>query len=137
MARSTSAAPASPPRQRAGSQPAERPRLRLIDRSVLRRLAARRIAYFCTCTLIVVGVFTVALAQAELVERQGRLDETRRTLDAAQADLAKLQRDVDRAASPEQIVSRATALGMVRAAEPVYFNAVRPLGQTPVPSGGD
>jgi cell division protein FtsL len=105
----------------------ERPRLRLIDRKVLRRLAARRLAYTIACVVFVLGVFAVALAQAELVEGQRQLDETRRVLDDARTERAALQRDLDRASSPHAIVSRARSLGMVRAAEPVYFTAIRPV----------
>ncbi|MDA3039731.1 MAG: hypothetical protein O3C27_09420 [Actinomycetota bacterium] len=116
---------------------AERPRLHLIDRAALRRLAARRVAYFTTCFLLVAGVFAVALAQAELVQRQHRLDQTRRSIVEADAELARLEREVDRASSPAVIISRANALGMVRAAEPVYFTAVRPLVEAPANGGGD
>ncbi len=108
----------------------ERPRLRLIDRRVLRRLAVRRLAYTTACLVLVVGIFAVALAQAELVKGQQQLDETRRELDDAQALRARLEREVDRASSPDEIVSRARVLGMVRAADPIYFTAVRPLAET-------
>ncbi len=137
MGRANATARAPRQGERAGAKITERPRLRLIDRSVLRRLAVRRIAYFSTCIVLVIGVFAVALAQAELVERQHRLDQTRRSLDEAEAELARLQRDVDRASSPEVIVSRAAALGMVRAAEPVYFTAVRPLVEAPAANEGN
>ena len=109
----------------------DRPRLRLIDHRVLRRLAVRRLIFTMMCALFALGIFAVALAQAELVEGQRRMDETRRSLTEVQAEKARLEREVDRASSPAEIVDRARAMGMVRAADPVYFMAVRPVVERP------
>lgn len=106
---------------------ATRPNLRVIDRKSVRAGAIRRAIYICATSLVVAGLFAVAFVQAQLVEGQRELDRLRQDLDIAQDQRAELVRDVDIASSPSEIVARAEALGMVRAADPVYFSAVREL----------
>lgn len=106
---------------------ATRPNLRVIDRKSVRAGAIRRAVYICATSVVVVGLFAVAFVQAQLVEGQRELDSMRQELDIAQEERAELVRDVDIASSPGAIVARAEALGMVRAADPIYFNAVREM----------
>jgi hypothetical protein len=101
------------------------PKLRVIDQRSLRSRALRRLVYLAICALLVAALFSVALLQAQLVQGQQYLDNHRLELRQAQAERARLVRDVDIASSPESIVTRAGALGMLRAADPVYFTAVR------------
>ena len=102
-----------------------RPNLKVIDQKSLRSRAVRRGIYFMACIAVVAGLFGVALVQAQLVQEQQKLDELRSRLDDAQAERALLTQRVDIASSPEAIVTRATDLGMVRAADPIYFPAIR------------
>ena len=106
---------------------ATRPNLRVIDRKSVRAGAIRRAIYIGVTSLVVVGLFAVAYVQAQLVEGQRELDRLRQELLIAQEARAELVRDVDIASSPGEIVARAEDLGMVRAADPVYFTAVREL----------
>ncbi len=109
--------------------PAEpkRPRLQLIDPRVLRRQSARRRLYVAALISFAVGLFAVAMAQAELVKDQHELDLLRNELADLEQERDRLVREVDRASAPEVIVSRAEQMGMVRAADPVYLSGVRPL----------
>ncbi|MFT7600296.1 MAG: cell division protein FtsL [Acidimicrobiales bacterium] len=104
---------------------ATRPNLRVIDQKSIQANARRRVVYVTVCLAVVAGLFGVAMVQAQLVENQQHLDDVRRRLDASEDDRARLIRDVDVKSSPESIVSRAVQLGMVRAADPIYFTAVR------------
>lgn len=104
---------------------ATRPKLRLIDQRTIRSAARRRLLYLGLCFVLVAGLFAVALVQAQLVQGQQQLDELRTGRDIAVAERARLQRQVDIASSPDAIVSQALDLGMVRAADPVYFTAIR------------
>ncbi len=106
---------------------ATRPKLRVIDRKSVRASAIRRAIYICATSLVVIGLFAVAFVQAQLVEGQRELDRLRQDLDVAREQRAELVRDVDIASSPGAIVARAEDLGMVRAADPIYFTAVREL----------
>lgn len=103
-----------------------RPNLKVIDKKSVRAGALRRFVYFSASLLVVVALFGVAFVQAKAVEGQRELDQLRQELDAARSVRAELVRDVDIASSPGAIVARAEGLGMVRAADPVYFTAIRP-----------
>lgn len=103
-----------------------RPKLRLVDARVLRASARRRAISLVAMLSLAAGMFLVAFAHAQLVGTQQRLDQIRSQVAEAEAERARLERDVVFASSPESIVVRATALGMVRATDPQYLVAVRP-----------
>ena len=76
-----------------------------------------------------VALFGVALMYGQLVEGQQNIDELRAEIAQADADRARLEREVAVASTPEVIVERAFQLGMVRALNPQYLVAVRPVGE--------
>lgn len=100
-------------------------RLRVVDPVAMRSRARRRLATFAVFGVVIVAMFAVAFVHAQLVRRQGELDDMREQVAQAEAEQARLTRDVVIASAPDSIVNRAMALGMVRAAEPVYLVAVR------------
>jgi cell division protein FtsL len=111
------------------------PKLRVIDQRSLRQRAIRRGVYVTVCVLLATALFAVAFLQAELVQGQQVLDQNRLALRQAEAERARLTHEVDIASSPESIVARATAMGMVRAADPIYFTAIMvPAAATPAPN---
>lgn len=112
-----------------GSEKRSRPQLRVIDHRSLRSQANRRSMYLAAGLLFVLGLFAVALAQAELVKGQAELDQLRTHLEDVEARREMLRREVDQASAPDDVVSRARALGMVRASDPVYFTALRSNGE--------
>lgn len=77
--------------------------------------------------LLVGAFFGVALVQAQLVQTQSDLDRLQQEISVLENDIALLDRSVVVASSPEEIVRRAKALGMVRSVRPVYLVATRPL----------
>lgn len=112
-------------RRRAASAPS----LFLIDLAALRSRTRRRRLLFVSLTLLVGVFFGVALVQAQLVQTQSELDALEAEIGQLENDIALLERDVVVASSPEEIVRRARALGMVRAVRPVYLVAARPVGR--------
>ena len=115
---------AAPVRRKAGSR---RPKLQVLDQVAVRRRARRRNALLLLFVVVLNGLFLVAFVHARLVESQQDLDLMRARITELQAERAQIERAVDEASSPSIIVSRAAALGMVRAESPVYLAAVRDI----------
>ena len=89
-------------------------------------------------TPLLVGFFLVAFVHASLVAGQQDLDEMRTRIAELQAEKASVQRGIEESSSPARINDRAAELGMVRAEDPVFLAAVRPLTPAPVaPAGGE
>lgn len=115
---------ASPsPRRQPKSEPRRQPKhkLTVIDAEKLRReFRRRRVAMFAVVSLAAV-FFVVAIVQAQLVQSQHSLDQTRADTAALEEQIAILEREVMAASSPVAIVDAAETLGMVRAQDPVYL----------------
>lgn len=105
------------------TQEPKRPALRVVDKHAIKRKAQRRALVRAAATVLVCGLFGVALAYAELAEGQQHLDEVRSEITETNADIARLERDIVEASSPHAVVARATELGMVRSQNPVYLTA--------------
>lgn len=108
---------------------APRPRLRVIDQRRLKQATRRRRALVGLASIVVLGMFVSALAQAQLVRGQQELNDMRAEVGEANAEKARLEREIVLASAPHVVVERAQALGMVRATEPRYFAAVRSVEQ--------
>ena len=113
-------------RSRSGNE--KRPKLRVVDKAVLRRRARQRTLLSLAAGLVTIALFGVALLYGQLVEGQKELDTMRAEIAQAEADRARLEREVAVASTPDAIVERAFELGMVRAVDPQYLIAVRPVG---------
>lgn len=117
-----------------------RPRLEVLDRAAARRRSRRRNALMVAFVLVLVGFFLIAFVHASLVAGQQNLDEMRTHIAELQAEKASVQRGIEESSAPSRIVERANALGMVRAEDPVFLAAVRPVAPsaaTAAPAGGD
>lgn len=112
----------------AASKPAKKTKLRIVDKKALRRRRRQRTLLTFAAAVVTVALFGVALMYGQLVEGQQNIDELRSEIAQADADRARLQREVAVASTPESIVERAFQLGMVRALDPQYLVAVRPAG---------
>ncbi|MEM8926107.1 MAG: hypothetical protein AAGD35_21585 [Actinomycetota bacterium] len=113
---------------RSGARPASRrPRLQVLDQAAIRRRARRRNLAVVLFIVLLAGLFGVAMVHAGLVESQQELDTLRTRIAELEAERAQIEREVDAAASPARIVARAEAMGMVRAAEPVYLQPTRDI----------
>lgn len=121
----TSAAQQS--RQRATSKGAaaksQRPRLRVIDHSKLKRESRRRSVVMGVMLVLAGCLFVIAFIHATLVQHQHQLDVINSEIAVAAERSAQLERDVMIASAPVVIVERAEALGMVRSQHPVYLVA--------------
>ena len=121
----TSAAQQS--RQRATSKRSsakdQRPRLRVIDHSKLKREARRRTVVMGVILVLAGCLFVIAFVHATLVQNQHQLDLVHGEIAVATEKSAQLERDVMIASAPVVIVERAESLGMVRSQEPVYLVA--------------
>lgn len=106
----------------------KRPKLRVVDKAALRRRARQRTLMTLSAGLVTVALFAVALLYGQLVEGQQELDTMRAEIAQAEAERARLEREVAIASTPDAIVERAFQLGMVRAVDPQYLIAVRPVG---------
>ena len=106
----------------------KRPKLRVVDKAVLRRRARQRTLMTLSAGLVTVALFAVALLYGQLVEGQKDLDTMRSEIAQAEAERARLEREVAVASTPDAIVERAFELGMVRAVDPQYLIAVRAVG---------
>lgn len=120
----TPAAPSSRPHERRPPGPG----LALVDRRALRSARLRRRLLVLAAGVLVVALFAVGLVHAQLVQRQQELDDVRSRIGQTRAQQLRLSREVVVASSPDEIVRRASELGMVRAEDPVYLVAVRPVG---------
>ena len=116
---------ASPAPRRAPS----RPELTVLDQAAVRWRSRRRKALMFAFVLVLAGFFGVAFVHANLVTSQAQLDQMRAQVADLQAEKAGIQRQIEDAEAPERIVERATAMGMVRAKEPVFLPATRDFGQ--------
>ncbi|NNF54822.1 MAG: septum formation initiator family protein [Acidimicrobiales bacterium] len=99
----------------------------VVDFAALRSRTRRRRMVIVSLILLVGAFFGVALVQAQLVQTQSDLDRLQQEISVLENDIALLDRSVVVASSPEEIVRRAKALGMVRSVRPVYLVATRPL----------
>lgn len=117
----------APPGGRRSGPADELPGLALVDRRSLRSARVRRALFAVTMSVVVIALFAVGLIHAQLVQRQHRLDELRAEIGDTQAERLRLSRQVVVASSPEEVVRRAREIGMVRAEDPVYLVAVRPV----------
>lgn len=99
----------------------------VVDFAALRSRTRRRRMVMVSLILLVAAFFGVALVQAQLVQTQSDLDGLQNEITVLENDIALLDRSVVVASSPEEIVRRAKALGMVRSVRPVYLVATRPL----------
>lgn len=102
------------------------PKLALVDPAARRRARQRRTVVSALVGVLVITLFAVGLIQAHLVQRQQHLDRLRSEIEATRAQELRLSHEVLVASSPDEIVRRATEMGMVRAQDPVYLVAVRP-----------
>lgn len=110
------------------TRPVKKTRLRVVDKAVIRRRRRQRTLLSLTAAVVTVVFFSVALMYGQLVEGQQSVDELRSEIAQAQAERARLEREVAVASTPDVIVQRAFELGMVRALNPQYLVAIRPVG---------
>jgi cell division protein FtsL len=103
----------------------KKPKLRIVDKAALRRRARRRTLLTLAAAFVAAALFGVALLYGQIVEGQQDIDTMRADIARAEADRAKLERQVAIASTPDAIVQRAFDLGMVRAIDPQYLIAVR------------
>lgn len=116
---------------RSGSNAKDEPKkakLRVVDKAALRRRARQRTLLTLAAGLVTASLFGVALLYGQLVEGQQELDTMRSEIAQAEAERARLEREVAVASTPDAIVDRAFELGMVRAVDPQYLVAVRSVG---------
>ncbi len=106
-----------------------RPELTVLDQAAARWRSRRRAALLSAFVLVLAAFFAVAFVHANLVTSQQQLDQMRSQVADLQAQKAGIERQIEDAEAPERIVERATALGMVRAKEPVFLPATRDFGQ--------
>ncbi len=124
----TAVRPTVKKRDTPASRPVKKPKLRVVDKKIVRRRRRQRTLLSFAATVVTVALFGVALMYGQLVEGQQNIDELRSEITQAKADRARLEREVAIASTPEVIVERAFRLGMVRALDPKYLVAVRPAG---------
>ncbi len=105
----------------------KKPNLRVVDKAALRRRTRQRTLLTLAATVVTTALFGVAFLYGQLVEGQQEVDMMRAEIAQAEAERARLERDVAVASTPDAIVQRAHALGMVRSVDPQYLIAVRPL----------
>jgi cell division protein FtsB len=126
------AAPARNNRSRSTTGSKQRPKLKVLNQEAIRQRARRRNALLTLFILVLLGFFAVAFIQAQLVADQQDLDVLRARIAEAEAENARIARDVEIASSPAVIFERATNdLQMVRAYQPVYLEAVAPIRDIP------
>jgi len=79
---------------------------------------------FVFFVLLLITLFGVAFAQAELVSYQQDLDLITSRISDLEKTKTQLQSSVNEASAPKRIVERANDLGMIRSATPLQLNAV-------------
>ncbi len=119
-------APATAP-----ARESSRPSLKVVDARAVNRRRRQRRVLVALAIVFMVGCFVVAAAQAVLVQGQRELDDVRLQIAEAEGEQDRLVQQLVDARSPETIIARAEALGMVRADDPVYLVAVRAEGDAP------
>ena len=130
--RAQTARRASPSPRRRGEREAEkRPSLKVVDAKAVNRRRRQRRVLLALGVVFMVGCFVVAAAQAMLVQGQRELDDVRLQIAEAEGEQDRLVQQLVDARSPETIIARAEAMGMVRADDPVYLVAVRSEDATP------
>lgn len=122
--------PQTSPGRRKGAE-VEQPSLRVVDAVAENRRRRQRRVLLGLLVVFTAGCFVVAAAQAMLVQGQRELDDLRLQIAEAEGEQDRLIQQLVDARSPETIIARAEAMGMVRADDPVYLVAVRPEGERP------
>lgn len=111
-----------------------KPRLRVVDnaaRAQTRRV--RRVAWLLGA-LVVVALFAAVAFHVQLAQGQLELDRLERQTAAAREQYQQLRLQYAQQTSPAAVVARATALGMVRAAEvPTYLLVPEAPPSAPAP----
>ena len=119
--------------QSAGAQAnkaqSKKPKLKVVDKAAAGRRRRQRTVLGLAATIVTVALFSVALMYGQLVEGQQDIDAMRADIAEAEAERARLEREIAVASTPDMIVARAFELGMVRALDPEYLVAVRPVGE--------
>jgi len=110
-------------RSKANKASIVRPHLKVLDQQAVRRRARRRNMAMTLFVVVIVGLFAAALAQAQLVANQHQLDLLRTQIAEAEANRARLERQVEESSAPSAIINRAQEIGMVRANDPIYLAA--------------
>lgn len=113
------------PSPKAAPQPRRSPKLRVVHADQVRRARRRRTIVSLSTVALVVTLFATAILYGQIVEGQRHIDELRAEIARAEADQARLERDIAVSSTPEAIVARAKELGMVRSVDPQYLVAVR------------
>ena len=111
-----------------------KPRLRVVDnaaRAQTRRV--RRVAWLLGA-LVVVALFAAVAFHVQLAQGQLELDRLERQTAGAREQYQQLRLQYAQQTSPAAVVARATALGMVRAAEvPTYLLVPEAPPSAPAP----
>ena len=90
----------------------KKPKLRVVDKVALRRRRRQRTLLGILAVVVTSALFAVALLYGQLVEGQQNIDQLRAEIAQAEADRARLEREVAVASTPEAIVQRAFQMGM-------------------------
>ncbi|MCP5027057.1 MAG: hypothetical protein GY929_12310 [Actinomycetia bacterium] len=119
------------PGPRPEAEPSRRSQLRIVERV----RSVQRPLLIGTLMVVVTGaLFALAALNAVLVAGQAELDAVNNQIELTARQEAQLRVQVAELSAPEQIIARAEALGMTRAAPPVHLPAVEgPLGPPPAP----
>lgn len=117
------------PGAKSAAKSTKKANLRVVDKAALRRRRRSRSLLTAAAVIVTSALFAVALMYGQLVEGQQDIDELRTEIAEADAERARLEREVALASTPDAIVQRAIELGMVRAIDPKYLVAVRSAGE--------
>jgi cell division protein FtsL len=108
--------------------------LRVVDNAA--RVQNRRVRRFAWLlgALVVVALFAAVVFHVQLAQGQLELDRLERQTAAAREQYQQLRLQYAQQSSPAAVVERATALGMVRAADvPTYLTVPDAPSSTPAP----
>jgi hypothetical protein len=111
-----------------------RPRLRVVDNAARVQNRRVRLVAWLLGALVVVALFAAVAFHVQLAQGQLELDRLERRTTAAREQYQQLRLQYAQQSSPAAVVSRATALGMVRAGNvPTYLTVPDASPSTPAP----
>ncbi len=107
------------------AQKAKRPVLRFLDQQSIRSRKRKRNVLLAGFFVVILALFLVAYAQAQLVSSQQDLDVIRSRTAELTAESEHLRVLVNEASAPNSIVAKAEEIGMILGESPVFVESVR------------
>lgn len=98
--------------------------LKVMEQQNPRKSLKRQYGFFTLLVIGLVVIFSVVYLQAKLVSPQQDLDLINERIEKLELEKSALEKSVNESSAPNNIISKAEELGMVKSAPPVSLNSL-------------